>query len=988
MATSQQPRKRSRHRRTRIFVLLALIVAGLYAMIGLFPAPTIEFVGKQWLGMRGVTPAQFTVTRADLSTMVIEDIRLGPGPDLTVDRLRFEYSLSDLVQRRVRRIVIDRARLVGQVGPVESLADIGASFSLGVLDHLWPGPRAAERQIKFDGLPEIQLNDGVFRLQTPIGTIDSEVNLRTAPTGEVELHIALTETTLLSDDVVFELSSLHGHFRRTPDGRLETDFDLQIPRLALGDYSLAAAQFAYDYAGDELTGGGTISGQIRALRLSGRDVGDLYAALPSGLRLALEADPLADYSAAFGDLLRRALLQTEIDLRARIRRDGDGFHFYGATSDAMFALVGGGAGNADNVDALPVMTLTLDSLVEDRPLFSLKQDAGWHVSLAGLLTLNGNDLPEASVGFRGQIDLAGPTIGTLIPSVSYMDFSEISLNMSPWTVGGRTIKAEDIIFSFKSNRQTSLGGIAGSVYLDGPVFGDLALSHGQLTLDGRYRYEDRQFSYHQRGSGCAVLDSEGIQLAGVKLRRSQVNFCATEQEPLVRVLIGKGFSSELQIRVHVAPGYSTLETDMGPDLRGLFPELELYGEYLPEEGDWRLTFSLLNGAIILPGETGTIMGLRLTGLASGRTGDSLEVEMGLDGLTLHDTRAPARYAPISITGSGRISNDGVHLDGQAATQGGIHIASLKGDYDLVDGSGWATAVMGDLVLEPGSLQPQDLFPVLSGVVTNVTGRVTASAELKWQDGTLQSSGRVTLEDLGFVSQVGRVSGIDTNIELASLFPLTTEKPQTIDIDQINTWIPLVFGSLEVSFDVDDGLVIESARWPWFGGEIGLDRSVLDFESGVYDFVLTAKDIDLAEAISLVNLADLSGSGLIEGIVPVTVAQGRVSIKNGRLVSVGDGGTIRYTGNLVDVISQDEGSKMLFEALNDFKYDKLEILLDGTSERMSVKVGLEGCSVAVLNCFPIKTSINIPDAPVDTMIRSGIIPIRVEEELRRRVIEGQ
>lgn len=217
MAISQQPGKRSRHWRTGIFVLLALIVAGLYAMIGLFPAPTIEFIAKQWLGMRGVTPAQFNVTHADLNALVIEDIRLGPGPDLTMGRLRFEYSLSDLIQRRVQRIVMDQASLVGQIGPVDSLADMAASFSLGVLDHLWPDPRTSERQIKFSDLPEIQLNDGVFHLQTSIGTIDSVVDLRTTQTGEVELHIALTETTLLSDDVVFDLSSLHGNFRRTPD---------------------------------------------------------------------------------------------------------------------------------------------------------------------------------------------------------------------------------------------------------------------------------------------------------------------------------------------------------------------------------------------------------------------------------------------------------------------------------------------------------------------------------------------------------------------------------------------------------------------------------------------------------------------------------------------------------------------------------------------------------------------------------------------------
>jgi len=974
MPGSDRSSGRKRRKRLRVLVVLLLVGTALYGAFGLYPAATLELIGKWVLASRGVTPAAFEITDVGLGTLVVEDIRLGPGPDLAIARLQVDYSLADLMRRRVKRLVIEEPRLAGRIGPGETISELAASFSLGVVDRLIGGSDT-EPGATPAPWPELQLSGGRFRLTTPIGDIDSEFDAESAPDGAGKGHVALLPTRLASDTAALDVSSLAAAFERKADGTVHTEIDIDVPKISSADYLVEGVSLDAEYDGDERSGGGSIAVGIAQLRLAEREIDDIYGALPEGLRLTLEEDAFRAFAESIGGEVRRALADAGLDWRARLSRDADGLH---VLADAPLRLTAPTGAGGD--EAKTVLHVALAATAPDRPLLSWGE--GRKAQIAGTLSVDGASLPHFGVEWDGDVEFALGA-GLALPSIEFIDFDAVRLNLEPWTVGERRLALDDLSIGIKSNRVTSLGDISGSLVWNGPAVSGLALTNSRLSLDGRYRYENDRLSYHQRGGGCATLESEEIQLEEFALHRSQVQMCAKEEEPLLRVLFNRGQRTELQLNMHVAPGYASLDGPSGLRLRGLFPELDLYSEYLPAEGDWRLTFGLFNGALLLPEDGGSIVDLRLTGLASARTGMALEVEAGLDGLTLRDPLAAARYAPLSFTGSIHVSNDQARFEGEAKSASGLKLADISAEHRLTEETGFMRVESGEFTFEPNSLQPQTLLPVLSGVVANVKGKVAAAGEFAWTGDGLSSAGSLTLADVGFISRIAFLSGLNANIALSSLLPLATPGTQFVEIENADVGVDLEDVKIAFNFDPEIGMILEEARWPWSGGTIGFNRTVLSFDQPVQKVELTAADIDIHQVFTLLDVEGLDGTGVAAGILPLAVGESSIIVQNGRLVSE-KGGTLRYTGPIGGAAPEQEGVALLFEALKDFSYDRLEVAVDGPlAGELKVGVTLEGRNATVLQGYPIRLNVRV-EGRLGEMIREGTVGYRIEERLRERL----
>ena len=172
------------------------------------------------------------------------------------------------------------------------------------------------------------------------------------------------------------------------------------------------------------------------------------------------------------------------------------------------------------------------------------------------------------------------------------------------------------------------------------------------------------------------------------------------------------------------------------------------------------------------------------------------------------------------------------------------------------------------------------------------------------------------------------------------------------------------------------------KWRVFAISMVVSLAMAMFVMGLYSAVIFDHSMDTF--IEETRFPDVFIS--LSEPVDYSVADGVVTIQDARLVSTGEGGTIRYAGAIGEAMAQEEGSALLFDALRNFTYDRLEVLINGPlSGEISVAVTLEGKNPVVLDGHPMKLQVNIEE-PLAEIIRRGTIGYRFSEQLRRRLSE--
>ncbi|MGF1545456.1 MAG: YdbH domain-containing protein [Parvularculaceae bacterium] len=213
----------------------------------------------------------------------------------------------------------------------------------------------------------------------------------------------------------------------------------------------------------------------------------------------------------------------------------------------------------------------------------------------------------------------------------------------------------------------------------------------------------------------------------------------------------------------------------------------------------------------------------------------------------------------------------------------------------------------------------------------------------WSADGVRSQGDLSLEDLTFRGPglaVTQTAGINGDIRLTSLMPPTTDGVQRLRIDRIDLdALQLVEGAVDFALDGDDVLRIENASFPWFGGRIGVYDTEVAMKDGSATAVLRADEANLDEILEFVDVAGLSGEGVLDGVLPLVVEDGRARIDGGALSAVGPG-VVRYVGAAaVAAASASADAALAFDGLQEFRYASLSATVAGPLDG-DLKIGLE------------------------------------------------
>lgn len=362
---------------------------------------------------------------------------------------------------------------------------------------------------------------------------------------------------------------------------------------------------------------------------------------------------------------------------------------------------------------------------------------------------------------------------------------------------------------------------------------------------------------------------------------------------------------------------------------GAPPAINFSLDYTPAEQESLISGELAGGSVILNNA------LRLTG-ANGNfvmalVGETVSAAVTLKAMRIAQAASLELVAPVATTGNLRLASDIATFDFQVRTPNGVALGRGEGRHDVISGAGDAIFDSGALAFSR-ALQPDALFPALRGVITGATGRAEGRARFSWAPDIVNSSATIDLNDVSFQGPgvaVTRTEGVTGTLVFSNLSPATTAGEQAITIRKIDMdALKLENGEMRFALPGDNTLNIIKAEFPWFDGVIGAYNSHMVLAGGKSETTLQIDNVNLESLFTYLNFDGLSGEGTIEGVLPLTLENGKANINNGVISSKGQG-VIRYQGDATDAVASSGGPTALaFDVLRELRFEKLSATLNG------------------------------------------------------------
>lgn len=553
------------------------------------------------------------------------------------------------------------------------------------------------------------------------------------------------------------------------------------------------------------------------------------------------------------------------------------------------------------------------------------------IDLAGQLVLGGGGLPEAAVQLTrpaGSDELRGTGI------------------VRPYRAGGARIELSTLAFSLRGKS----GEVRTAMTLSGPL-GDGRVDGLSMPLLLRWNAQTVDVN-----PGCATIGFARIAAAGAVLDGDRLQLC-----PLGRAMVrwtGQG----------LAGGIRTLK----PTLKGKVGDSPLSLAADAAQVDLAASrFAIANAAVRLGADQATRLNIGQLGAdfraglggefdaLGGRIGavplalsngkGSWRVEKGdlllRGGFVLSDTEAQARFEPMHAPDATLRLSDG-KIRAQAALIGPkrqVPVGNVTVAHDLAQGTGHALLDIPGIRFQTEGLQPNELTPLTFGVIADVDGLVAGTGRFDWSGETVTSSGRFTATNVSLAAVFGQVQGLTTRLDFDDLLNMRTAPGQAASIAEINPGVPVRDGALRYRLLDARRVEVEGGRWPFAGGELILDPTILDFdETRERRMTFHVKGVDAALFLKEMAFDNLDATGTFDGTLPMIFDAKGGRIEGGELRARA-GGRLAYVG---EVSRQDVGlwGNMAFQALKSLNYKNLTIRMSGPlAGEMITDVSFSGVS---------------------------------------------
>jgi len=544
---------------------------------------------------------------------------------------------------------------------------------------------------------------------------------------------------------------------------------------------------------------------------------------------------------------------------------------------------------------------------------------------SGLTRLDG-DLSVAGGGFPAmRLSLDQPRPGAAIRGTG---------RIQPMRVGNSRLALGDVSFTAALGGETRVSTVA---TIDGPL--DNGWVRG-LVLPIAGRLDGRGgFAF---GEGCTPARFEALQVGTLRLGRTALPLCPTGRalvwkapggrvsggaelrSPRFAGTLGASPLSVVGSRLRFAlAGPSFAASDLEVRLAAnRFDLTSLTGDF--GEGGVAGRFAGLSGKL------GNVPLLMSQGTGIWRMKGA---DLAMSGeMRISDEVDPPRFYPL-VTRDFRLTL----ADNQIRAGGwlddpetGTRIVRADIGHNLATGRGRADLDVPGIRFDK-DYQPEQLTRLTTGVVALVNGILKGQGEIEWDSAGSRSSGTFSTDDMDFAAAFGPVEGLSTSLQFTDLLGLVTAPGQEAKVDLVRAGIDVLDGRIRYQLLPGLQVKVESGRWPFAGGELILEETVLDFSKpSAKRLTFRVEGLDAALFIQKMEFANITATGTFDGVIPMVFDERGGRIVGGRLVARPEGGTLSYIGELTDKELGIYG-KLAFDALKSLRYSKLTIDLDGSLE---------------------------------------------------------
>jgi len=726
----------------------------------------------------------------------------------------------------------------------------------------------------------------------------------------------------------------------TVDGDLKrTNFALLLDKAALRSAPLSVGRLQMDSQGYA----GLANGRL-ALSVSGNaalangaldrgTVGDLR-----GLVAQTQATPIGPIVARMAPVLQRA------GDRFAARLDFESFQ------DFQGRLGG-------NISAL---SLTSASGVRLRQIGSFGISGtpkGWQLNAPAQLTLSGTNLPDSrlSIAQTGQ-----SWSGNLV--------------IAPYSAGNARLAVSNLAFN---GNPGGAWRFQGQAKMSGPLPGGFVTG---LNLPIAGRYNAGAVSLYDN---CQNVRFDSLKMSSLALRGNVFRLCPDRGRSMFSIANGKAaFATNIAdfrasgnlgrtpisgrsatVRFSLDDGFAARNVSIklgAEDAQSAFDIAALSGRF----GQDGISGALSGGA----GQIGNVPLLMNEASGEWRYANDILTLNGRLGVT--DAEQVDRFEPMIVPDMLLTLEDNVitaigHL---VEPTTGTRVAGVDIRHALGSATGRALLAVDELRFTE-RFQPDLLTSLVLGVAANVDGTVSGDGRIEWDAQGVRSSGKVATRGMNLAAAFGPVEGLNTEIVFTDLLGLETGAAQVAEIASINPGVPALGGKVNYRLLPDRRVAIESGRWPFAGGELILEPTILDF--GVESerrLTFRVIGVDAEKLLAGYDFQNLRVTGVFDGTLPMIFNQDGGRIVGGSLVSREGGGEVSYLGELT---YKDMGvfANYAFSALRSIRYSTLTIGVGGDLDGEIVTdisfTGLQQGSLAKRNFItrqlariPIKFNVSV------------------------------
>lgn len=334
------------------------------------------------------------------------------------------------------------------------------------------------------------------------------------------------------------------------------------------------------------------------------------------------------------------------------------------------------------------------------------------------------------------------------------------------------------------------------------------------------------------------------------------------------------------------------------------------------------------------------------------------------------------FAALSISGSIRDEA----ADGEPAVYalnmtGGVpdlRYLKVSGQHAPGSGGGMLKVEFIPIRFAPDSLQPGALSPILAQLET-VSGQVSANSQFKWSNKGIQNSqAAFELRNLSFARENVKLTDLNVSLNLSDLLSPRTPPRQTISIQRIDAGVPLE--NLLVSYHIEGAtpprIAIEQAQFSMLQGTVSVAPTIIDPAMARSDTLIRISNIDLESFFNLIKVDGLTGSGHLDGQIPLTLKENQVTITQGHLAARAPG-VLRFQSEKASQLLASTGKEMnlLLQAAQDFHYTELSMDLDkAVTHDLVAKLSLLGNNPAVKEGRAFRLNIKL-ETDIDKILQT-------------------